>query len=801
MWVTVAKIGVSLLVAGVEKWTESLQPTPPPEPPPEQGPIVTAGTSIPVLFGTARIENPPLMWQDVTEQKKSDSPKGTVYGTRAQFLLCYGPVVSIDRIVSETAGLMGTPADVSDLTSYTYRDSNQPWYNLNYSPWTVYTGRASQPSSPLLDALVPDGAGITYRDVAHIVLGEVESGTYRGSPYISARWKYRTDAGLKITFVTASDPSGTASAIMPNGGCNPARIIQALCTSTTYGDGIPIAQLDESSFDRAADLLDDEGWGLTYFERGERGSNALKADVLRHIGGVLDQGNLYLIRSSGTQLYGVPYDDSVTVIDDTKILEVIAYSVENVVDKPNYQTVRYMRRGTWQGMWSEQESFATASDISDPTARTVYAPDLEFLAIPNEELAQKVAKRELDRARARLASMMVQVKVDRSLRIGRRVSVESTALGIPLATYRITAVDHGTPENAITILTLMEDVFTWHENSDGATTPSPKPVSPQPGAGAVFEAPYRMVAGGNSGYVAGVAEKTHTQNDTYRAETPSSESGVISYIDQFAVVEGAPIGVSSLTVTLIGGDINTLSTSVVTFGLWGDEIVRVSRTGAVVRLLRGMLDTVPHNHAPGERLWIIGTATTSSAVVPSCGIVETDGVFDDVRLLPRTADGHALAYDGAEPHPITLEDRWSRPYPPRDVSFASRDEKNGGFVIRFRGNSRENAPVSQIQTSSNPTIAPGDLDSVGVRLWGDVAPGVEGYFGEMAPAVDFTETLPVTGGGYSTITVTKAQEIAFTGLSSPAGSGRLRAEVYTRRYDGMSGFTNSYQAFTARWPA
>lgn len=807
MWQVVAKIGVSLLVAGVEKWIESRKPTPSPEPAPEVGPIVTSGTSIPILFGTTRIRNAPLLWSDIPMEKSTQSPDRRAFGTRAQFLLCYGPIVTIHSIQSSAAGIRGTPVDVSDITHHSHQNKNAMWYDLNYSPWRLYAGYTIQPADPLLDAMVPDGAGITYKDVAHIVLGEIDDPPYagerKGPPFMSARWKYVNDAGLDITFVVSSDPTGTSTSMAQNGGCNPARIIWALCTSGVYGDAIPPSDLDETSFDRAADLLDDEGWGLTYFETGERGSNALKEDVLRHIGGVLSEGNLYLIRPTGTNLYGVPYDDSATIISDSDILEVLAYSVENVTDKPNYQTVRYIRRGFEVGGFNEQESFATASDISDPTLRTVYAPDVEFLAIPNEHLAQKVAQRELERAQARLASMLVQIKTNRSLRVGRRVQLGSIALNIPTATYRIQSIDHGTPEDAITVLTLVEDVYTWHENAAGPTTPTPKPVAPRPDPGIVFEAPYRMSTSTNPYYVFGTAEKTHDQNVSYRVETEDDASATTSYIEHFTVVEGASVDVADLPVELIG-DISTIPTAGgSTFGLWGREIVRVVRVGQNITLHRGMIDTVPHAHAPGEKLWIIGFATGTDGLDPLGGLVETDGVFADARILPITTRGDKLAYVAADPGPVNFVDRWSRPYPPRNVSFFARNDKDGGFRIRLRWNSRENASINLKQTGANPNVlTPGFEDNVGIRVWGTVAPGVEGYFGELKEGIDFTMTIPASGGGVSTILVTMEQEREFTGFFAPV-DGNLRVEVYTKRRTSPTPglWVDSYQSFPVTYLA
>lgn len=815
MWAVVAKVGVALLVAGIEKWMASDEPTPDPEPPPQLGPIVTAGTSIPVLFGTAQMNNPPMLWRDVAIGPKPTENGQQIMGVRAQFLLCYGPVVQLNHILIEGGRLKGAPADLSDLATYNFRDPSARWYDLHYSPWTIYTGRTVQPSDPLLDVSMPTAAGVTYKDVAHIVMGEIETpaeyNNERRGPYMSARWKYVTDADINLTFVVASDPSGTASALMPNGGCNPARILEALYTNDVFGDNIDPSELDLASFDIAADLLADEGWGLTYLVTGEKGSNALKKDVLRHIGGVLDEGSLYLIRPVGTLVNGAPYDDSITDIDDSKILEMVAYAVENIFDRPNTQTIRYIRRGFYPGgtrWWGEQESFATASDISDPSARTIYAPDLEFLAIPNEELAQKVAKRELNAAQARLATMMVQVKTDRTLRKGRRVRVSSAALGIPEAIYRIKSVDHGTPEVAATTLTLIEDVYTWHENTDGPTVPVEPPVSPKPDPGFVFEAPYRLVPGNDNGVVAGVAAKTHNENDKYSLvgdpTDGGDDSGPVDYVDQFFVLNSVPFG-TDMIASWVTIDATPDASMLNKFAYWGEHeivtIVDFNPATNEVMLFRGMLDTVPHAHEPGERLWVFAREAGNTLQILA-GTVDTDGVSDDVRILPVTEGGAMLAYDAAPPNPIVIRDRWSRPYPPRDVSFVYRIEKYGGFQIRFRGNSRENASIFLRQDQPNPTIA---IDSVMYRahLWVNIGYGVEGYLGVLENFVNCTMTIPTSGGGYSTITVTPAQERALVGMSELPGD--ILDEVYSLRVEVFAvtkslPYLESYQSFPAYWP-
>ena len=103
-----------------------------------------------------------------------------------------------------------------------------------------------------------------------------------------------------------------------------------------------------------------------------------------------------------------------------------------------------------------------------------------------------------------------------------------------------------------------------------------------------------------------------------------------------------------------------------TYALIGNEIVKVLNIdGSLDQLTiaRGVLDTVPEEHAVGTKIYLIGT---SVEIMPA---IFTDGDEPAVKLLTKTSSG-TLPFDAAPAvSAAALDSRMIRPYAPGNLKF------------------------------------------------------------------------------------------------------------------------------------
>lgn len=194
-------------------------------------------------------------------------------------------------------------------------------------------------------------------------------------------------------------------------------------------------------------------------------------------------------------------------------------------------------------------------------------------------------------------------------------------------------------------------------------------------------------------------------------------------------------------------------------------ITAVDSLNGTITVNRGVLDTIPANHAAGEFLWVhqglYGLDKEPRAV----------GEVVEARILPSTSQGR-LALADAPTDTITLAGRMMRPYPPGNVQInGSRWPVSIGAAaelsLTWTHRDRRQQTVSLIKQDEG-NIGPEAGTTYTIRIYGE------------------TDTLIRTASGITgtSYTYPSATEIADSGL------GRLNTGLRVELESVRSGITS-----------
>lgn len=453
---------------------------------------------------------------------------------------------------------------------------------------------------------------------------------------------------------------------------NPAHIVYECLTNRAWGMGYPADSIDAASFTAAATTLRAEGFGLCLVWNRQETLEAFIGIVLDHAGGILyvrpDTGRfaLKLIRDD--------YDrDTLPQFGPSTLISLDDYQRKAWGETVNEITVVYRDAITNRDAAVTVQDLANVQTQGGPVSQTRQYPGL-----PTASLAQRVALRDLNSVSMPLAK--VRLAANRSawdLTPGDVFRLTWPDLSISDVVYRVLEVNRGTLQNGAISIEAVEDVFGLPANSYLAFQPGSweDPVS-EPQAvqfRQLIEAPYWELARTLSAADLDYLDPLSCYLQTVAAR-PSSDSlnyelnarvGAASFEEKGAA-DFCPTATLSDAIDRVATSIafeSGVSVDAVAAGgyaLIGAEFVEVVSIDAVAgtaTIARGLLDTVPLNHAEGARIWFLdgfqGTDQTEYA----------EGEVVDVKLLPRTGRGE-LALASAPTDAITMARRHDRPYPP-----------------------------------------------------------------------------------------------------------------------------------------
>jgi hypothetical protein len=520
---------------------------------------------------------------------------------------------------------------------------------------------------------------------------------YRGMCYAVFKQLYvGMSSYLKpLAFVVrrCPNPFGQDSSVANiSGDANGALAVYDLLTNVAYGLGIPAARIDSTSFANAALTLGAEALGISMQFDTQASADQLIGEILRHIDGLL-----YTDPATGfwtIMLARGGYDATTLPL----------LTVDNVLTTPDFS----------RGSWSETTNLVTIKFLSRSNnfnTRVVRAYDaanvavtgevrpqtIEFNGIGSEAAAELVAIRVLKTLSYPLSK--IKLAANRSawaFRPGGLFRFTWIPLGIVNQVFRITRIGYGELTDGKISIDAVEDIFGIN-NVAFIAPPSSGWINPVGAPAAnlyerLVESPPVGVVNGASNFVLCLAAQnpatTAKQFEIWRDDG----SG---YFDTLALGAFCPVGLLSAIYPLTtpatdstgfvlsasGGVALNLLASCTSAELsqgknlcmvddeimaWKNVTLNGDGTYTISTVLRGLMDTVPVDHAAGAKVWFF------SEGVGLIGPIRPDRTVT-AKLLPANSLG-TLPIASASPESLTTRSRafqffpdgttCPRPFPP-----------------------------------------------------------------------------------------------------------------------------------------
>jgi hypothetical protein len=578
-----------------------------------------------------------------------------------------------------------------------------------------------------------------------------------------------------------SQGSGVANI---SGDANPALIIYDLLTNVDYGLGILAATINASSFEAAATTLASEGLGVSMQFDTQASADQLMGEVLRHCDGLI---------------YTDPATGLWTIVlarggYDPTTLPVI--TVDSVLGTPDCS----------RGSWSETTDCVNiryssrAANFDDRTIRAYDAANIEvtgevrpqnidFKGISSEAAAALVAIRVLKTLTYPLCKIkLVANRSVWSLRPGGLFRFTWVPLGVINQVFRITRIGYGELVDGKISIDAVEDIFGISSTAFVAP-PASGWVNPigTPEADAYehleeLNAHLLTSEGLPAGIYAlamAVANVATAANqfeiwrddgagyfDTgdfgnfcpigflsalYPAATPATDSTGFSLTTASINLillnsVGASDRDSGKNLLLIDQEIMS----------WETVTANSDGTYTISGVVRGVMDTVPVDHAPGANVWFFsdGVALTNDTPFLADRTI-------NAKFLPFNSAG-TLPISSASANSVTTRSRSIRPYPPGNLRMQGQTygtrytTVTGDFVINWSSRNISQAGESPLTKQDHGDITAEVGTTYTVRI-----------------TVGSTLIRTVTGITAETYTYTAAQRVA----DDPDGTKSVLLEV------------------------
>lgn len=579
---------------------------------------------------------------------------------------------------------------------------------------------------------------------------------------------------------------------------NPIEMIYECMTNTVWGAGIPASEIDVSSFQTAAATCETEGQGLSTQWDSRKLVKEMIVEILRHVDGVLYEepttGKFAISLARGGYDVG-----SLPVFDESNILELENYSRTAWDQTTNEVKVVYNDRAR-----QYRSSTAQAQDVANFQIQgRVVSAQIQYPMFTTASNASKAAWRDLRALTFPLAKATVKINREgHALRPGSVFVFKWPPLEIEEIVMRVTKIRYGTLEHGAITVDCTQDVFSLSDSvfsdppATGWTEPIelPIPITLQ----GLAELPYHFTE-----YTSGWSWWQTADPDLSRLLTLGVKPNQSTlYYDSFTRIGSAEYenrgdfggmtpsatlrdaypkntdyideGGSLIIENLVDGndladttDAKILS-DIENFFYLDDEILCfteiVSIGGGEYRLdgvYRGLLDTVPADHAAGARLWFgfYGQGETLDTF--------EEGQTVEAKLKTYTPLGELdIALASSMSHTITR--RAFRPYPPGDTTLNGEswpsDEQDGSLVIAWAHRDRT------LQDGATPQSA------------GDVGPEDDVTYTIRIYDEDDNLIKTVTGETGTSYTYPVADEIADTGIGRANESLRFELEAVRDGY-------------------
>ena len=598
------------------------------------------------------------------------SPKIPTYYVGVQFGLCLS---AIDKVTDIWVGEKEAWTGVNTGTTISI-DAEELFGGLPREGGVsgnvdIDIGLPAQPPNSYLSSVL--GAVPAARGISTAILNSV----YVGTNYYLKPWWFVCS---RIHQDYRGNPQWQDALAEPiTDQMNGVHIIRECLIDGTFGMGEAEELIDETSFLAAAQTCFDEGLGFCFLWAKEAPIEDFIKIVSSHVG-----CEVYLDRATGKYkielLREVPVLDipSLPLLDESSIVSIKNFAKGSVGDLVSSVTIAYENIGT------HQEDTVTITDNAlyarqgAPVSKTK-----RYEGVATRAVAQLLAARDLQQETKPLYACTINcTRVAEDFHLGKAFRLHFPDYIDEEIVFRVISINLGTATKRNIAIQCIQDVFsaptTLYQTLPDSAWVDPINL-PQDSLHILGqETPFYVLALQEGDIFANEVDPTETfivmaavtpTQDTYGAEVWSKVgAGDYTYGDGLDFCMSATLSgiVSKVDTTLLLENITNLALfKGGSFAQLGSEMVQVtSISSGVATVVRGVMDTVPEDHAIGARLWNWDNRAGTDKVT----YLTSETPY--VKLLTTTAKG-TLSLDDATTTIIPLDGRLHKPYPPANVAI------------------------------------------------------------------------------------------------------------------------------------
>ncbi|MGE4471105.1 MAG: phage tail protein [Desulfovibrio sp.] len=514
------------------------------------------------------------------------------------------------------------------------------------------------------------------------------------------------------------------------GDMNPAHIIRECLTDPDWGRGLPESLPDETAFRAAADTLFAEGFGLSVVWSCASGIDDFIQSILDCIDAVLfedpESGGI------GLRLLRDDYDaDALIELGPDEIVRCEKFA------RPAWGATVTEVKVVWLDELNHERTVYERDQAAAAMQGNQVSETLRYPGISREELAQHVCGRELRQRTGNLAQVtLVCTRAAAGLRPGDVFAWIWPEYGIVRMALRVVRVGYGANAAGAVRLECVEDVFgagqTLVSASGGSwwTSPvnAPQPVAHQ----LVLEAPYLHVVqdltgenevllsgfGMESGALLVLAVRPVPDALAFRLLVDEGAGYVDVMPGEWSPGAALAVAASPWDEELHlahGADLDDVAPGQLAFlggGREGEIVLVQELAGSVLRVSRGVLDTVPAVHAAGERVFFDGGRNLPNREY---------ALGEEPRIKVLTRTGRGLLDEAAAPEAHALmRGRAGRPYAPGRVRLngeAWPETFAGDLELRWAHRNRVQQ-TAYVLTQEEGDVTPEAGTTYTVRVYG-----------------------------------------------------------------------------------
>jgi len=500
---------------------------------------------------------------------------------------------------------------------------------------------------------------------------------------------------------------------------NPVHIIRECLVSPVFGLNESTALIDSVSFEAAADICFDEGFGLSFtFDRSE----ASVSEFLNDIRNIIDcsiyqdlNGKYYIKMIRDDYIVG-----NLETFGEDEIVQLKDFARPSNSELINDIYINFTDRSN-----NYSKRVASSANIANINAqgRRVQG-SFDYYGIHESDLASIVAARELKQASSALFKCtIIGTRMFLDYNAGDVFILTYPAWGIESVVVRVVSVDYGELSDNKLSINVAEDVFGINNaiysapQNSGWVNPEDDPIDNDQAV--IMDMPYYELVRFNgeesaqnqpTGTGFGITLVPQIQGQSIGFDTWLDLGGGYSFYrsDSYTPVGVLPDALDDSIaniVTTLSGFAGLSDVEINTPAYYDGEFMKVVAVDAItgdIELARGAIDTVPIAHDAAKPLLFLST----QSYVESPELLA--GASFDEKLLIKTSKS-TLAIGDATEYSLTVAERFQTPYPPADFVITPTA---GDYVTTWKTRTRLNGYAITEQSEAAQTGEAGQTDTL-----------------------------------------------------------------------------------------